>query len=149
MPSGLVLILIGMAYLASGSRYGWERVSNPGPGFFPDVIGALFLAGSIVLCFSSFAARRAGTRPPAPHAEPHAGAQLWPLLALLAAYLLAVEWVGYLLASPPLVLFLARLMGLKRWTPAVLLALATALGSYLVFATWLQVPLPRGIWGGG
>lgn len=152
LASSLVLILIGVVYLVQGSSYPWERLANPGPGFFPAVIGAIFLAGAAVLCISSFFH---GRKEPAntcagAHSQPDAGyRKLWLLLALLGAYLLTLDRAGYLINSFLLMLFSARLMGARRLGPILLLAIGMTLGTYLVFEVWLQVPLPKGIVGGG
>lgn len=149
--SSLVLILIGVVYLVYGSRYPWERLANPGPGFFPAVIGAIFLAGSAVLCVSSFfhSRKEPGNTSAGAHSQPDAGSRkLWLLLALLAVYLLTVEPIGYLINSFLLMFFSARLMGARGLGRTLLLAVGMTLGTYLLFGVWLQVPLPKGIWGG-
>ncbi len=37
-----------------------------------------------------------------------------------------------------------RVLDPQRWTVALGMAVITAVGSYVVFAVWLSVPLPRG-----
>lgn len=152
IASSLVLILIGSLYLIHGSHYPWERLANPGPGFFPAVIGAIFVAGSAVLCLSWFFHR--GKQPGDTSAEVHSqsGAgyrRLWVLLAFLIAYLLTLDRVGYLINSFLLMLFSARLLGMKGVGQTLLLAAGMTLGTYLVFSVWLQMPLPKGILGRG
>lgn len=152
LPSSLVLIVTGVVYLVQGSRYPWERLANPGPGFFPAVVGAVFVAGSAVLCVSSFfhSRKQPGDTPAGGHSQSDAGyRRLWLLLAFLATYLLTLDRAGYVVDSFLLMFFSARLLGMKRVGQTLLLAVGMTVGTYLVFSVWLQIPLPKGIWGGG
>ena len=66
------------------------------------------------------------------------------LLLVLAAYTFLLDFLGYLICTFLLVLFMLRATDPQRWTVALSMALLTAVGSYVVFAIWLSVPLPRG-----
>jgi hypothetical protein len=49
----------------------------------------------------------------------------------------------------PLVAFLLMagllcVLGLQRWQHIILIALCSAVASYLLFVRWLQIPLPKG-----
>jgi hypothetical protein len=148
LASSAVLILIGVVYLIVGTRYPWGKLADPGPGFFPIVIGALFLLGAAVIFISAFLSHRArgADRAPADVIGKGSGSKkLWLLLLFSAFYLFALDWLGHLVGSPLLMLFTTRLMGMKSWWQCLLLAIGATIGTYLVFALWLQMPLPRGI----
>ena len=66
------------------------------------------------------------------------------LLVVLVAYTFLLDPLGYLLCTFLLVLFMLRAIDPQRWTVALGMAAVTAVGSYVVFAVWLTVPLPRG-----
>ena len=66
------------------------------------------------------------------------------LLIVLGAYIFLLDPLGYPLCTFLLVLFMLRVTDPQRWAVALSLAAMTAFGSYVVFAIWLSVPLPRG-----
>jgi putative tricarboxylic transport membrane protein len=65
-------------------------------------------------------------------------------LVVLAAYTFLLDPLGYPLCTFLLVLFMLRVLDPQRWTVALSMAALTAVGTYVVFAIWLSVPLPRG-----
>jgi hypothetical protein len=90
-----------------------------------------------------------GIREPAPSV----GA-LWPdrsgrrrvlgLALLLVGWVALVEAAGYLLTTALFVALMLRGLGGRGWGMSVAVSLAAAGGSYLLFARWLAVSLPRG-----
>jgi uncharacterized membrane protein (UPF0136 family) len=66
------------------------------------------------------------------------------LLIALGAYTFLLNPLGYPSCTFLLVLFMLRVTDPQRWPVALSIAAITALGSYVVFANWLSVPLPRG-----
>jgi putative tricarboxylic transport membrane protein len=65
-------------------------------------------------------------------------------LLILAAYTFLLDPLGYPLCTFLLVLFMLRVTDPQRWAFALGMAAITAVGSYVIFAIWLSVPLPRG-----
>ena len=71
---------------------------------------------------------------------------LFALVALFA-FGIALEYVGYLLSTFLFMFFIARLMEPKGWRTTALLALLTAVLSYVLFVVLLEVQLPKGLLG--
>jgi hypothetical protein len=79
---------------------------------------------------------------------------LWPdrsgrrrvlgLALLLVGWVALVEAAGYLLTTALFVALMLRGLGGRGWGMSVAVSLAAAGGSYLLFARWLAVSLPRG-----
>ena len=139
--AAVVMVLFAAAAFVECVRllpYGMVR--NPGPGFFPWWTSVTLGLLSVVLLGQSLVAR-----PVSPAGE---GGERWSkvvgVLVVLALYALALETVGYPLATFLLVLFMLRVTSPHRWPVALGMALLAAGGSYLVFAVWLSVPLPAG-----
>jgi hypothetical protein len=135
---GALLLLAGaytyvafaeLAYLSSAGRLG--------PGFFPRIIGATLT----LLCAYSLYADRAAMREPL--------SAFWRALAtmvgLSAAFVLALEVIGGLLAM--IAFMAAALAYLNRGRPLqnALLALLLPVGFYLLFRVWLNAAMPRGM----
>ena len=66
-------------------------------------------------------------------------------VAALAAFCLALPWIGYPVAAFAFVAVVLRYLG-GRWTTALLTGALSSAGSYGLFAVLLDVPLPRGPW---
>jgi putative tricarboxylic transport membrane protein len=66
------------------------------------------------------------------------------ITALLVAFALVFEPLGYFLSTFLLVGLLLRLAG-RGWLAAASIALAATLFSFVLFGAWLGVPLPGGL----
>ena len=126
-------------------RLGVGALRSPGPGFIPfwASIGLAFFA-CILLGFNLAAKTQSGRR------ENGAKDSNWGIhlivIATLTIYCMALEKLGYLLATFGLMMVLFRLGKMKPW--AILLgSLVASLSSYGLFAYFLGTPLPRGIFG--
>jgi hypothetical protein len=68
-------------------------------------------------------------------------------LGTLGAYVLALERLGFLLATVPFLTVLLLVYGERRWPVVLAVALGATAATYALFAMWLGVPLPPGILG--
>jgi putative tricarboxylic transport membrane protein len=125
------------------------RIGQPGPGFFPMIVGAFLVltaAGCLVQAFMTRrVARLTEQSVETPASEDRQIARVWLLIGFLVLYAVAVQPVGFPIA---LMLFLAAsiwIFGYRRWLPTLGIAVALTVISYLTFVVWLKVPLPLGI----
>jgi hypothetical protein len=136
--AGAALVLLALGVLFESRALPLGSLRAPGPAYMPVVLALLLLGfGSLLI------ARGGGALPLAV-----AGWAAWrhaaAILGSCVFAALALERVGYRLT---IVLVLAFLLGVvERRHPLVTaaFALGLALGSFLLFATLLKVPLPRG-----
>ncbi|MEQ8967500.1 MAG: tripartite tricarboxylate transporter TctB family protein [Azospirillaceae bacterium] len=148
--SGLAAILFG-AFLIYWSR-GFETVAHIayGPGFFPMLIGAILIgAGTILASRRLVGWWRTGEAPRGVTLgewarSPRAIGAFVLFLAAIVFYILAVEWLGFLLTMP---IILAVLIWWLDRRPGR--AIATAVVATLALQTFFQgvmtVPLPWGL----
>ena len=124
------------AYEAAKLPFG--TVHNPGPGFFPWWTSAVIALLALILLVQLLTSR--------PSTVQGSGriAKVAALLVVLTAYTFLLDLLGYPLCTFLLVLFMLRATDPQRWPVALGMAAITAVGSYVVFAIWLSVPLPRG-----
>lgn len=140
-----VWLILSVFVFTASLRLGVGALRSPGPGFIPfwASIGLAFFA-CILLGFNLAAKTQALRR------ENGAKDSNWGnnliVIAALTIYCLALEKVGYLLATFGLMIVLFRLGKMKPWA-IITGSLVTSLSSYGLFAYFLGTPLPRGIFG--
>jgi putative tricarboxylic transport membrane protein len=139
VAAGTVLAFAAVALWHAGALpFGSAR--NPGPGFVPWWIAATLGVLALVLLAQACTARSGSS---GSGGGGRAGA-VGGLVAALAAYVALLEPAGYTLCTFGLVVFMLRVVTPHRWPVALGVAALAAVGSFLVFAVWLKVPLPPG-----
>lgn len=139
--TAVAALALGFGAVAAyeSAKLPFGTVHSPGPGFFPWWISVVIAVLALIFLAQTLMAR--------PKVELEASgriAKVLALLCILALYTFLLETLGYPLCTFLLVLFMLRVTDPQKWTVALGMAALTAVGSYVVFAVWLSVPLPRG-----
>lgn len=142
--------LFGLAF-ASGAFYlGIGGSLQPGPGFFPLVIGSLLVLCSVLILFQEVKSRSL-TRPRG-YTESAGGLgtkrhsfDVIITSVCLLLFIVAIEPLGFLTAMFCLVLFLIAGIGRRPWKVALIYALVAVLFVHIVFERLLMLRLPLGI----
>lgn len=139
--SGAVLALAGAAIAWQSWQYPLGSVAAPGPGYLPFALGiALFACGALVAF--------AGGRSPALRWRRFDdGLKGLAILAGLAFAALVLERLGYRITIAVLLVYYLGVLERRPWVRTLVLTAVVALGSYYLFARWLRVPLPIGVFG--
>ena len=127
-----------------------------GPEFYPRIVIAFTAVLAVLMVAGDMLAHR---KPGAPRAVAGTGQKYPPNYVLVAlqfavfgAYVLALPWLGFRVATLLYVAvaaaMLARPRDAKTWLQVLALALLNALVTYFVFERYLTVLLPRGKWTG-
>lgn len=142
----LLLFLLGVYIATTAIDYGYMQGTTPGPGFFPFWVGLLIAGLSIINTVRSVARREQ-----LKNALDAPGVFKSILISLLLLiFVLVSEQIGMLLGCTLLVLLIAwiiqpgwsRTFAIKIIATAVLFPLL----AHLVFAVYLNVPVPLGTW---
>lgn len=152
--TGLFLIALGGVSAYGGSRLPPVPGQQVGPNVFPMVIGAgLVLCGALVALGIGRRFEDESEADLAAHSAPEASrnkAGWWRGLmglvppGLLLFYVLAVDWLGFLVTAAVIVLTASLALG-ARLRLAVPLAIGAPLFVHLMFSKLLRVPLPFGL----
>ena len=137
--AAVMALVFGAVAAYESAKLPFGTVHSPGQGFFPWWTSILVSLLALFLLFQALTSRSG-------IAQKGAGriAKVVALLVVLSAYTFLLDPLGYPLCTFLLVLFMLRVTDPQRWTVALSMAAITAIGSYVVFAVWLSVPLPRG-----
>jgi putative tricarboxylic transport membrane protein len=146
-----LFLAAGIVYEVMAFRMPQGRIGQPGPGFFPMIVGAFLVLTAAACLIQALAAGRRGN-PAGEAAEAAAPAQsarqtgkTWLLLVFLVLYILALQPVGFPIALTVFLVASIWVFGYRKWLPALGIAVALTVISYLTFVVWLKVPLPLGI----
>ena len=142
--AGIFWICLGILLSIWSTSYHIGGITQPGPGFLPLILGILIVLFSIVILAQGWKADAAKEK--AVSFSLPAG---WKKIAYVILVMLfttfAFEPLGYLITVFLLIALLMLGKGLRSLRKAILTALLTALGVYLVFILLLEQPFPRGL----
>lgn len=140
---GGAAILLGVAVFANTLGFPKMPDGAPGPALFPQILAALMVVFGLIILLQS-------TRPHVEedrHYDTVAILKAGGVLVAIAAYVLLVQRLGFLITATVILLGLMLMLGarLRVGLPA---AVALSVFSLVLFEKVLRVPLPPGILGG-
>lgn len=142
--SGLLCLIVGLAFVAGGVRMGLGPLDAPGSGFFPTMIGGILSALSLALLTATALGKMQAMEPRPFWKESNSWVKVSLVVLSLIFYMAALEYLGYIATTIVFILFLLRFVGKKGWGISLAMALLVSLGSYALFKIALGVYLPRG-----
>jgi len=143
--AGLFLVA-GIAYEVMAFRMPRGRIGQPGPGFFPLIVGAILVLTATACLFQALATSRSSSlTEEGPVQSNRQVNKIWLLLGFLVLYILALQPVGFPIAIAIFLVASIWAFGYRKWLPTLGIAVALTAISYLTFVVWLKVPLPLGI----
>ncbi|WP_166427166.1 tripartite tricarboxylate transporter TctB family protein [Nonomuraea mesophila] len=164
--AGGSLLVLGLLYGALALDEGLGTMADSGAGFFPFVVALALVAASAVVLLQSRRRTPAGpTRPEdAPDGDADGDAdgdgdgererggevRWWRIAGVLAAALLVPavgDIVGMIVTLAVSLVLMAKVMGVSRWSSAVIFGFSFGAATWLIFVRWLLVPLPAGMLG--
>lgn len=133
-----VLICIGSAGLSLGNFH------NPGPGFLPFICGAILSSLSFVVFLQEgrSGAVRGKEKPFLVDRQRAWKATL--TLMVLFAYAIAMDYLGFLLATTLFLAFLFWAVEPQRWYVVIFGSVLSSVAAYVLFEVLLKSPLPKG-----
>ena len=139
--SAAVLLAFSVAFAAGALKYYpyWSADTGPGSAFLPFWLGVV-RAGLSLLMLVRRPRAADGVLDWMPRGE--AATRLLVVLAATVVYVAALKVLGMIIPSALYLAFIMRYLERHAWWLTMLVALAAALGNWLVFVHWLKVPFP-------
>jgi putative tricarboxylic transport membrane protein len=137
--------LVGVGFIWGGLKMEIAPLDAPGPGFFPTMIGGVFSLLSLALFINTSLSENQLQEKGRFWKEEKSWVKVFLSLFSLVFYLIALNYLGYILTTFLFVLYLLRFVGKRGWGRSLLIAIIVSLGSFAVFKTALGVLLPRGL----
>jgi putative tricarboxylic transport membrane protein len=119
---------------------------GPGAGFLPFWLGVAMAILSIILLVNA-TRESAQASEGSPFPKGQAISAILKTIGGLAAFILLLETLGFLVSIALLTAFLLRCVERVRWLTTATVAVANAIGMYIVFQMLLGVSLPKSIFG--
>ena len=141
---GLALALLAAAVLWSAQAFPAVPGQKLGAGFLPTLVGAGLLLCGLGLVGRSWRGSAYGDEVATRASSWRDIASALLIVAVVIAYILLADRLGFLLVAPLCLLAVFRVLR-ARWLPALGWALAGTLLVHLVFYKLLRVPLPWGL----
>lgn len=139
---GLIGLALGGFVIWSGLKLKLGTINDPGSGyvlFYTGILMCLFSGAIIIAALTeggpTFGSRWQNTRWTKPVI----------VIACLAAFAFALNPLGFLLSSIPLMVLLLRLIDPVRWSLAIPIALLVPLGMWWILKRLLLIQLPSGM----
>jgi len=139
---GLIGLALGGFVIWSGLKLKLGTINDPGSGyvlFYSGILICLFAAASVVAAITeggpTFGSRWENARWTKPVI----------VIACLIAFSIALDPLGFLLSSIPLMVLLLRMVDPVRWSLAIPIAVLVPLGMWWVLKRLLLIQLPSGV----
>jgi putative tricarboxylic transport membrane protein len=149
---------LGIVLMAAGAIWSWLVLATisptgmpgaPGPRAFPLLLGGLLSLLGLVMTILSLSSAKPGG---------DAEGSIVPVrrdevaivgggFAVILLYAFLMERIGFLLATPIVVILALRvILGIRKLPALVFAAAGLTLGCYVVFGMLMQANLPHGSW---
>ena len=137
---GFILLIIGVMTAWGSTSLSMGKFKHPGPGFLPFGLGICLIILSLILIFKSW------KKEISPTPLWFQRAWLRPLLgvAILIFYAIVIEQLGFILTTFIFLLIWMALIERLKWKTILSISVGTTIVLYLIFAFFLEVPLPKG-----
>jgi putative tricarboxylic transport membrane protein len=145
--SASVWFLLSVFVSYQAHKLGMGSLYEPGPGFvffWTAIIVALL---SLAVVIKSFAERSREEEKEGPSLTKTGVKKVVLVLIALFLYALLLEWVGFIVVTLLLLVYLLWAIEKKPWSLTLLVGVALTAAAYLVFETALQSQLPKGLLG--
>ena len=140
-------LLIGVYTIVGGLRLGIGSIRQPGPGFIFLLAAALLVFLSLIDLARTFSGKVRTVRDEEPLWSNVRWRKVLMVLAGMLIYVLLFKFLGFLVDSLLLMIFLFKAVEPMKWRTAIIGSLLTILIAQGVFKLWLRVPFPTGIFG--
>lgn len=146
--SSLVWLFVGL-FIIVGSLYSLKvwTASEPGPGLFPLIAGILLSFMSLIILIKGTFTKTLEKKSLRVLWSGLKWKKVFYMTGALLIYSLILDFIGFILSTLLLLIFLFIGIQPQKWKVAIGLSLFTSVGSYLLFYRILQVQLPRGLLG--
>jgi len=141
---------LGFVVILGARQYSLGTLGNPGPGFFPLVLGCLLASLSGIVFLKNLKQKLTEQDPKETRSffpEPSSAKRVIIAYVNLCFFRLALQFLGFLLSVFFFSFFSVLAIEPLQWRKSLIFSILSALGNHLLFSVWLQIEFPSGILG--
>jgi len=144
--SGTFWLIFALVTIIESYRLGLGNLLQPGPGFIFFWAGILLGIMSLVILIKTFI--KVGQ---AEAEKPTLGGVSYTKIILVSLgvflYALLLEPLGFVIVTTLLFVFILGVVEKKKWLFTIASSILVTVAAYLIFQTWLETQLPKGVFG--
>lgn len=134
-----VLIIFSIYVLIESAKFETsEAAITLGPGFYPSLLAGAMIILNLLIIYNML-------RSKADNKITFINKRVFIGLILIVGFAVIFKFLGFVLSSIIMMLFLCRVMGASNWKVIGVCSVIIPIGIYLVFNNLLMVPLPWGV----
>jgi len=137
--ASLLLILIGIGAIIGAIGLQIGTPTEPQPGFFPFLSGAVIILFSLIILARGFFGRMEDKRSFGEIRRPAM------LVGVLIVFVALLEPLGFIIISLISIVLVLLIMGVKSWKALLISTFAFSIGTFLLFDRLLGITLPAGV----
>lgn len=143
---GVFWLIFGLFICIESYRLGLGTLHKPGPGFLYFWTSIFLIIMSIVVLIRAWRSTETGQPEPSIFGKENLQKIVLVLLSLFL-YAIFMEMVGFIPITLLLFVYLLGIIEKKRWSYTIFVSVVVTVAAYLIFETWLQSQLPKGLLG--
>jgi len=141
----IILLALAVAYTATAARrYTYWSASGPGSGFLPFWLGMALAILAIILLVGAV---RQGDPGPAWAPRGHGAVRFVVVILATAAFIVLMPVFGMTFTTALFLTVLLKALEGRSWPTTLMVAVGVAAANWAIFARWLRVPFPTGVFG--
>ncbi len=144
--SGVFWLCFAIFAVIESKRLGLGTLHQPGPGFLFFWVNIVLGIMALVVLIRAWAGKKTEGPGQAIFGGQNISKIIFVMLSLFI-YVLLMETVGFIPVTLLLFIFLLGIVEKKRWFFTIFMSVVVTVIAYLIFETWLQSQLPRGLLG--
>ncbi|AKJ30514.1 tripartite tricarboxylate transporter TctB family protein [Caldimonas brevitalea] len=136
--SGLMFVAVGIAFAVGATNYSFGSSAQPGPGYFPLLLGLILAVLGAVVLFTSLSIEREG-------GDPIGSIAFRPLVLILSAVLLfgfTLPRLGLVIALPVLIIMASFASTEFRWRDVLISCVVLTVAAWGIFSKGLGLTIP-------
>jgi putative tricarboxylic transport membrane protein len=142
--SGIFWLCFAVLMVILSYRLGLGTLHKPGPGFLFFWVNIVLGIMSLIVLIRAWVGKKEEGPQPAFFGGQNVSKIVFVMISLFL-YALLMETVGFIPVTLLLFIFLLGIIEKKRWYYTLFVSIVVTVISYLIFETWLQSQLPRGL----
>jgi putative tricarboxylic transport membrane protein len=142
--SGIFWLCFAVSVTIQSYYLGLGTLHKPGPGFLFFWVNIVLAIMSLIVLIRAWVSKKEEGPQPTIFGTQKVSKIIFVMTSLFL-YALLMETVGFIPVTLLFFIFILRIIEKKRWFYTIFVSVVVTVISYLIFETWLQSQLPRGL----